>query len=152
MKCSSEVLVPSRKKQWYSFLFCLSYFMIYLAGLPSWSLPKTTLVWSKTKPFRNKTGFNLCHSAYFPILLNYRFLTSMTQNWFRLYGNQRYANNKCHELIFIEEALKCRFCGQTCCTLQVYFPNAKQAEFQYVTVPNLLLSIKPYGEILYMLR
>ena len=36
--------------------------------------------------------------------------------------------------------------------LQVYFPNAKQAEFQYVTVPNLLLSIKPYGEILYMLR
>ena len=36
--------------------------------------------------------------------------------------------------------------------LQVYFPNAKEAEFQYVTVPNLLLSIKPYGKILYMLR
>lgn len=35
---------------------------------------------------------------------------------------------------------------------EVYFPNAKQAEFQYVTVPNLLLSIKPFGEILYMLR
>merc|ERR1711963_945285 len=26
---------------------------------------------------------------------------------------------------------------------EVYFPNAKEAEFQYVTVPNLLLSIKP---------
>ena len=35
---------------------------------------------------------------------------------------------------------------------QVYFPNAKSAEFQYVTVPNLLLSIKPFGKILYMLR
>ena len=35
---------------------------------------------------------------------------------------------------------------------QVYFPNAKEAEFQYVTVPNLLLSIKPLGQILYMLR
>ena len=35
---------------------------------------------------------------------------------------------------------------------QVYFPNAKEAEFQYVTVPNLLLSIKPFGKILYMLR
>jgi len=35
---------------------------------------------------------------------------------------------------------------------EVYFPNAKEAEFQYVTVPNLLLSIKPQGHILYMLR
>lgn len=35
---------------------------------------------------------------------------------------------------------------------EVYFPNAKEAEFQYVTVPNLLLSIKPQGQILYMLR
>jgi len=35
---------------------------------------------------------------------------------------------------------------------EVYFPNAKSAEFQYVTVPNLLLSIKPFGRILYMLR
>lgn len=35
---------------------------------------------------------------------------------------------------------------------EVYFPNAKSAEFQYVTVPNLLLSIKPFGKILYMLR
>jgi len=35
---------------------------------------------------------------------------------------------------------------------EVYFPNAKEAEFQYVTVPNLLLSIKPLGQILYMLR
>ena len=35
---------------------------------------------------------------------------------------------------------------------EVYFPNAKEAEFQYVTVPNLLLSIKPMGRILYMLR
>ena len=34
----------------------------------------------------------------------------------------------------------------------MYFPNAKEAEFQYVTVPNLLLSIKPLGQILYMLR
>jgi hypothetical protein len=35
---------------------------------------------------------------------------------------------------------------------EVYFPNAKQADFQYVTVPNVLIRIKPDGKILYMLR
>ncbi|XP_065203872.1 glycine receptor subunit beta-type 4-like isoform X2 [Planococcus citri] len=35
---------------------------------------------------------------------------------------------------------------------EVYFPNAKAADFQYVTVPNVLVRIKPDGEILYMLR
>nr|CAD7406616.1 unnamed protein product [Timema poppensis] len=35
---------------------------------------------------------------------------------------------------------------------EVYFPNAKHAEFQYVTVPNVLVRINPDGEILYMLR
>ncbi|XP_064077530.1 glycine receptor subunit alpha-2-like isoform X2 [Macrobrachium nipponense] len=35
---------------------------------------------------------------------------------------------------------------------EVYFPNAKQAEFQFVTVPNVLVRINPMGEILYMLR
>ncbi|XP_039291119.1 glycine receptor subunit alpha-2-like [Nilaparvata lugens] len=33
-----------------------------------------------------------------------------------------------------------------------YFPNAKHAEFQFVTVPNVLIRINPDGEILYMLR
>ncbi|XP_071444186.1 glycine receptor subunit alphaZ1-like [Hetaerina americana] len=35
---------------------------------------------------------------------------------------------------------------------EVYFPNAKHAEFQYVTVPNVLVRINPDGGILYMLR
>ncbi|XP_071537922.1 glycine receptor subunit alpha-2-like isoform X2 [Panulirus ornatus] len=35
---------------------------------------------------------------------------------------------------------------------EVYFPNAKHAEFQFVTVPNVLVRINPMGEILYMLR
>ena len=35
---------------------------------------------------------------------------------------------------------------------EVYFPNAKEGEFQYVTVPNVLLRIEPNGQILYMLR
>lgn len=35
---------------------------------------------------------------------------------------------------------------------EVYFPNAKHAEFQFVTVPNILIRINPDGEILYMLR
>ena len=35
---------------------------------------------------------------------------------------------------------------------EVYFPNAKDAEFQYVTVPNVLVRIDPGGQILYMLR
>ncbi|XP_023216447.1 glycine receptor subunit alphaZ1-like [Centruroides sculpturatus] len=34
----------------------------------------------------------------------------------------------------------------------VYFPNAKYGEFQYVTVPNVLVRINPDGKILYMLR
>ncbi|XP_022240333.1 glycine receptor subunit alphaZ1-like isoform X2 [Limulus polyphemus] len=34
----------------------------------------------------------------------------------------------------------------------IYFPNAKHGEFQYVTVPNVLLRINPNGDILYMLR
>uniref|UniRef100_T1JG09 Uncharacterized protein n=1 Tax=Strigamia maritima TaxID=126957 RepID=T1JG09_STRMM len=35
---------------------------------------------------------------------------------------------------------------------EVFFPNAKEAAFQIVTVPNLLLRINPGGNILYMLR
>lgn len=35
---------------------------------------------------------------------------------------------------------------------EVYFANAKEADFQYVTVPNVLVRIIPTGEILYMLR
>ena len=35
---------------------------------------------------------------------------------------------------------------------EVYFPNAKEGEFQYVTVPNVLLRLEPAGRILYMLR
>ncbi|CAG7722599.1 unnamed protein product [Allacma fusca] len=35
---------------------------------------------------------------------------------------------------------------------EVYFPNAKEADFQFVTVPNVLVRIHPDGEILYMLR
>ncbi|XP_076068275.1 glycine receptor subunit beta-type 4-like [Oratosquilla oratoria] len=35
---------------------------------------------------------------------------------------------------------------------EVYFPNAKHAEFQFVTVPNVLVRINPQGEIFYMLR
>lgn len=35
---------------------------------------------------------------------------------------------------------------------EVYFPNSKHAEFQFVTVPNVLVRINPLGEILYMLR
>lgn len=35
---------------------------------------------------------------------------------------------------------------------EVYFPNAKNAEFQFVTVPNVLVRINPEGKILYMLR
>ncbi|CAL1280388.1 unnamed protein product [Larinioides sclopetarius] len=35
---------------------------------------------------------------------------------------------------------------------EVFFANAKHAEFQYVTVPNVLVRIDPSGKILYMLR
>lgn len=35
---------------------------------------------------------------------------------------------------------------------EVYFPNAKEANFQFVTVPNVLIRIHPGGEILYILR
>jgi len=35
---------------------------------------------------------------------------------------------------------------------EIFFPNAKEGEFQYVTVPNVLIRINPNGSILYMLR
>jgi len=35
---------------------------------------------------------------------------------------------------------------------EVFFPNAKEANFQFVTVPNVLIRIHPGGEILYILR
>nr|WMV64452.1 cys-loop ligand-gated ion channel subunit [Pardosa pseudoannulata] len=35
---------------------------------------------------------------------------------------------------------------------EVFFANAKHAEFQYVTVPNVLVRIMPGGNLLYMLR
>ena len=35
---------------------------------------------------------------------------------------------------------------------EVFFPNAKEAHFQFVTVPNVLVRIQPNGEILYILR
>ena len=74
-------------------------------------------------------------------------MTSTIPSWFRRYGNQR-----CYFWSFF---LATRQTQNMLCSYildQVYFPNAKEAEFQYVTVPNLLLSIKPLGQILYMLR
>ncbi|OQR71076.1 glycine receptor subunit alpha-2-like, partial [Tropilaelaps mercedesae] len=35
---------------------------------------------------------------------------------------------------------------------EVFFANAKHAEFQFVTVPNVLVRLTPHGMILYMLR
>ncbi|RWR99737.1 glycine receptor subunit alpha-2-like protein, partial [Dinothrombium tinctorium] len=35
---------------------------------------------------------------------------------------------------------------------EVFFVNAKEAEFQFVTVPNVLIRLEPSGNILYMLR
>ncbi|GAB6022951.1 hypothetical protein CHUAL_007041 [Chamberlinius hualienensis] len=35
---------------------------------------------------------------------------------------------------------------------EIFFPNAKDADFQYVTVPNVVFRIHPDGRILYMLR
>ena len=35
---------------------------------------------------------------------------------------------------------------------EVFFPNAKEAVFQFVTVPNVLVRIQANGEILYILR
>ena len=34
----------------------------------------------------------------------------------------------------------------------VFFPTAKSASFQFVTVPNVLVKIYPNGEVLYMIR
>ena len=35
---------------------------------------------------------------------------------------------------------------------EVYFPNAKSGDFQYVSVPNVLIRVHPSGEVLYILR
>ncbi|XP_023325803.1 glycine receptor subunit alpha-3 isoform X2 [Eurytemora carolleeae] len=35
---------------------------------------------------------------------------------------------------------------------EIFFPNAKEGDFQFVTMPNLLIRIHPDGQILYILR
>ena len=35
---------------------------------------------------------------------------------------------------------------------EVFFPNAKEANFQFVTLPNVLIRIHPDGELLFILR
>ena len=42
--------------------------------------------------------------------------------------------------------------GSRLIPLQVFFPNAKEGDFQFVTMPNLLIRIHPDGQILYILR
>ena len=34
----------------------------------------------------------------------------------------------------------------------LYFPNSKDAEYNYVTVPQVLVRLEPSGHVTYMLR
>ena len=34
----------------------------------------------------------------------------------------------------------------------LYFPNSKDAEYNYVTVPQVLVRLEPFGDVTYMLR
>ena len=139
----------------------MNYIIMVLTSLIWWSLCIQSQIELEPQDFRTCTETFRAKSCRWKCIFNiallfvnissnitsfFRFLTSTIPSWFRRYGNQRcyiwrvLATHQTQNLLFnyIPD--------------QVYFPNAKEAEFQYVTVPNLLLSIKPLGQILYMLR
>lgn len=70
--------------------------------------------------------------------------TYLRQRWF----DHRLANKDIKEPLDLADPLLVKAIWKP----EVFFPNAKEASFQFVTVPNVLVRIHPNGEILYILR
>uniref|UniRef100_T1JG08 Neurotransmitter-gated ion-channel ligand-binding domain-containing protein n=1 Tax=Strigamia maritima TaxID=126957 RepID=T1JG08_STRMM len=79
-----------------------------------------------------------------PATMDYEVDLYLRQSWV---DKRLHVDNLTHELDLSDPQLVLNIWKP-----EVYFPNAKLANFQYVTVPNVLVRIYPGGYILYMLR
>ncbi|XP_037776054.1 glycine receptor subunit alpha-4-like isoform X1 [Penaeus monodon] len=79
-----------------------------------------------------------------PIHMDYTVDLYLRQRWLEL----RFLNNSLTRPIDLNDPILVKFLWKP----EVYFPNAKESDFQYVTVPNVMLRIHPDGTILYILR
>ncbi|KAK4325598.1 hypothetical protein Pmani_003840 [Petrolisthes manimaculis] len=79
-----------------------------------------------------------------PIQMDYSVDLYLRQRWVEL----RFLNNSLTRAVDLNDPLLVKVLWKP----EVYFPNAKESDFQYVTVPNVMLRIHPDGTILYILR
>ncbi|XP_050730981.1 glycine receptor subunit alpha-2-like [Eriocheir sinensis] len=79
-----------------------------------------------------------------PIHMDYTVDLYLRQRWLEL----RFLNNSLTRPVDLNDPVLVKMLWKP----EVYFPNAKESDFQYVTVPNVMLRIHPDGTILYILR
>ncbi|XP_071545915.1 uncharacterized protein [Panulirus ornatus] len=79
-----------------------------------------------------------------PIQMDYTVDLYLRQRWLEL----RFLNNSLTRPLDLNDPILVKMLWKP----EVYFPNAKDSDFQYVTLPNVMLRIHPDGNILYILR
>ncbi|XP_066950646.1 glycine receptor subunit alpha-4-like [Macrobrachium rosenbergii] len=79
-----------------------------------------------------------------PIHMDYTVDLYLRQRWLEF----RFLNNTLTRPLDLSDPILVKMLWKP----EVYFPNAKESDFQYVTVPNVMLRIHPDGTILYILR
>ncbi|XP_076062133.1 glycine receptor subunit alpha-4-like [Oratosquilla oratoria] len=79
-----------------------------------------------------------------PIQMDYSVDLYLRQRWVE----SRFVNNSLTRPLDLNDPMLVKWLWKP----EVYFPNAKDGDFQYVTVPNVMLRIHPDGTILYNLR
>ncbi|KAK8748389.1 hypothetical protein OTU49_016117, partial [Cherax quadricarinatus] len=79
-----------------------------------------------------------------PIHMDYTVDLYLRQRWLEL----RFLNNSLTRPLDLNDPFLVKMLWKP----EVYFPNAKDSDFQYVTVPNVMLRVHPDGTILYILR
>ncbi|XP_066950490.1 glycine receptor subunit alpha-4-like isoform X1 [Macrobrachium rosenbergii] len=79
-----------------------------------------------------------------PIQMEYTVDLYLHQRWLEV----RFLNNTLTRPLDLSDPILVKMLWKP----EVYFPNAKDSDFQYVTVPNVMLRIHPDGSILYILR
>ncbi|XP_068209550.1 glycine receptor subunit alpha-4-like [Palaemon carinicauda] len=79
-----------------------------------------------------------------PIHMDYTVDLYLRQRWLEF----RFLNNTLTRPLDLSDPILVKMLWKP----EVYFPNSKDSDFQYVTVPNVMLRIHPDGTILYILR
>ncbi|XP_043212893.1 glutamate-gated chloride channel-like, partial [Amphibalanus amphitrite] len=79
-----------------------------------------------------------------PVEMDYTADLYLRQRWIE----SRFVNNSLTRPLDVSDPLLVKKIWKP----EVYFPNAKSGDFQYVSVPNVLIRVHPSGEVLYILR